>query len=192
MDLGRGIASLWTGTSCISGIPGRLYHKPVTDCTKEEFIEEIKAQILSCAALDELIKEGNNGRGLKDFPILKIEVWHEWEFTGKGLKSPQPKWVNSTDTEAYMPDQKTPVTNLFLAGAHTKTQAQVWSIEGAVESGRRAAKAIDGRVEVLPQYTPVWFTVLSGLDDTLYSVKAPQLIDSAFIVLILLLVIALI
>ncbi len=33
-----------------------------------------------------------------------------------------------------------PIANLFLAGAHTQTQAHVWSIEGAVESGRRSAK----------------------------------------------------
>ncbi|HCC47871.1 MAG TPA: hypothetical protein DEQ38_07120 [Elusimicrobia bacterium] len=55
VDLGRGVASLWTGTSCISGVPGRLHHKPVTDCTKEEFIKEIKTQILGCAGLDDIL-----------------------------------------------------------------------------------------------------------------------------------------
>lgn len=66
VDLGRNIKSLWTGTSCISSIPGRIYHKPVNSCSKEEFVEEVKAQILSCGALDRLIKEANHGRGLKD------------------------------------------------------------------------------------------------------------------------------
>ncbi len=81
---------------------------------------------------------------------------------------------------AYLPAQKTPIPNLFLAGAHTRTQAQVWSIEGAVESGRRAAKAIDDRVVVLDQIRPLWISTLSKIDDILYTVKAPQLIDSAF------------
>ncbi len=186
VDLGQNIKSLWTGTSCISSVPGRIYHKPVNNCTKEEFIEEVKAQILSCGALNELIMEANNGRGLKEFPIIKIEVWHEWKFSKEGIKPLQPKWVNSTNTEAYLPAQKTLVSNLFLAGAHTKTQAQVWSIEGVVESGRRAAKAIDVRVEVLNQYQSLWVRSLSKIDDVLYSIKAPQIIDSAFVLLLIL------
>ncbi|MCB1103277.1 MAG: FAD-dependent oxidoreductase [Cephaloticoccus sp.] len=43
----------------------------------------------------------------------------------------------------HLPRQATPVPNLFLAGAHTRTEADVWSIEGAVESGRRAAQVVD-------------------------------------------------
>ncbi len=178
VDLGKNIKSLWTGTSCISSVPGRIYHKPVKNCTKEEFIEEIKVQFYSCGALDELIKEANDGRGLRDFSIAKIEVWNEWKFSNEGIKPLQPKWVNTTNTQAYLPAQKTPVLNLFLAGAHTNTQAQVWSIEGAVESGRRASKAIDDRVEVLDQYCPLWIKILSRIDDILYTIKAPQLIDT--------------
>ena len=61
----------------------------------------------------------------------------------------------------------------------------MWSIEGAVESGRRAAKAIDRRVKVIDQYRPVWIKSLSIIDDILYSIKAPQIIDSLFLTLIL-------
>ena len=186
VDLGQNIKSLWTVTSCISSVPGRIYHKPVNNCTKEEFIEEVKAQILSCGALNELIKEANNGRELKEFSIIKIEVWSEWKFSSAGIKPLQSKWVNTTNTQAYLPAQKTPVLNLFLAGAHTQTQAQVWSIEGAVESGRRAAKAIDDRVEVLDQYQPIWIKISSKIDDILYTIKMPQLIDSLFFFLLIL------
>ncbi|MFO7830553.1 MAG: FAD-dependent oxidoreductase [Desulfuromonadaceae bacterium] len=185
VDLGRGIKSLWTGTSCISSIPGRIYAKPVDTCSKDEFIEEVKAQILSCGALDRLIREANQGKGLEDFFPAEIEVWDEWEFSPEGIKSLQPKWVNSTNTQTYLPAQKTPLPNLFLAGAHTRTQAQVWSIEGAVESGRRAAKAIDDRVAVLDQIRPLWVRALSRIDDILYKVKAPQLIDTAFYLILI-------
>jgi uncharacterized protein with NAD-binding domain and iron-sulfur cluster len=185
VDLGHNIKSLWTGTSCISSVPGRLYHKPVNNCSKAEFIAEVKAQILSCGALDELIRQANNGKGLDEFALLNVEVWHEWEFGRDGLKHPQPKWVTTTNTQAYLPAQKTPVANLFLAGAHTQTQAQVWSIEGAVESGRRAAKAIDDRVQVLEQYKPWWVRFAAKIDDGLYALKAPHLIDSVFILVIL-------
>jgi uncharacterized protein with NAD-binding domain and iron-sulfur cluster len=185
VDLGRNIESLWTGTSCISSVPGRIYHKPVNSCTKEEFIEEVKAQVLSCGALNEMIKSANNGRGLQDFSITKVEVWHEWKLSRTGIKPLQPKWVTSTNTQAYLPNQKTQVANLFLAGAHTKTQAHVWSIEGAVESGRRAAKAIDDRGKVLDQYLPPWISALSKIDDILYSVKAPQFIDSVGLAIVI-------
>jgi uncharacterized protein with NAD-binding domain and iron-sulfur cluster len=177
VDLGDNIKSLWTGTSCNSTVPGRIYHKPVHNCTKEEFLEEVTAQIMGCGALNELIKEANNGKELMAFPLVKMEVWNEWEFSPEGIKSLQPKWVTTTHTQAYLPTQTTPVANLFLAGAHTKTQAQVWSIEGAVESGRRAAKAIDGRVVVLDQYRPMWIRAVSILDDVLYSLKAPHIVD---------------
>jgi uncharacterized protein with NAD-binding domain and iron-sulfur cluster len=185
IDLGRNIKSIWTGTSCISSVPGKIYHKPVNNCTKEEFIEEVKTQILNCGALNELIKEANNGKEFKEFSIIKIEVWHEWKFSSEGINHLQPKWVNTTNTQAYLPSQKTPVLNLFLAGAHTNTQAQVWSIEGAVESGRRAAKAIDHRVKVIDQYCPLWLKSLSRIDDLLYSIRAPQIIDSLFLSLAL-------
>jgi uncharacterized protein with NAD-binding domain and iron-sulfur cluster len=179
--LGANVKSLWTGTSCISSVPGRIYHKPVENCTKEEFIEEVRAQIYGCGALNALIQEANHGKSLCDFTLLEIEVWHEWAFCQEGIKHFQPKWVTSTTTQPYMPSQTTPIPNLFLAGSHTANQANVWSIEGAVETGRRAAKAIDPRVGILGQYKPAWIHFLSGIDDFLYAFKVPQAIDFLFL-----------
>jgi hypothetical protein len=87
---------------------------------------------------------------------------------------------------AFMPPQTTPVANLFLAGSHTRTQAHVWSIEGAVESGRRAAKAIDSRVGVIDQYIPGWIRMISKIDDVFYAVKAPHVVDLTIALLLLL------
>ncbi|MBI3925322.1 MAG: FAD-dependent oxidoreductase, partial [Armatimonadetes bacterium] len=177
VDLGRKVRSLWTGTSCAGNVPGRLFGVPVVGCTKEQFIQEVKSQILSCQSLDALIREANHGRGLEEFPILRIEVWHEWLFHPGGIQGPQPKWVTTTNTQAYLPNQKTSVANLFLAGAHTRTAVDVWSIEGAVESGRRAARAIDPRVRVLGQYKSPWLRALSFVDDLCFRVGAPHVLD---------------
>lgn len=185
VDLGRNVKSLWTGTSCNSSVPGRIYQKPVAHCSKEEFIEEIKTQIYACRALDEMIRDANGGRSLKDFSNPEIEVWYEWQFSRVGIKHFQPKWVTTTCTQPHMPSQITPLSNLYLAGAHTTTQAHVWSIEGAVESGRRAAKGIDARVQVLDQHRPAWVHVLSRLDDVLYAIKAPQIVDTVFLIILL-------
>jgi hypothetical protein len=55
-----------------------------------------------------------------------------------------------------------------LAGAHTQTDVDVWSIEAAVESGRRAAKVIEPQVKVLDQYKPRWLQWFWVVDDYLY------------------------
>ena len=181
--LGKNIQSLWTGTSCISTIPGDLFNKSVEECTKEEFIQEIKNQVLNCKSLDKILKESNQGKGIKEFEILTIEVWDEWEFTGEGVKYAQPKWVNNTSNQEFVPQQKTSLPNLILSGAHTQTEADVWSIEGAVESGRRAGRVIDTRVSLVNQSLQKWTIILGKIDDVLFYFKMPQILD--FIILLI-------
>ena len=176
VSLGVGVKSLWTGTACVGKVPGRIYGLPVVECSKEQFIEEVIAQLLSCKGLDLLIKEANAGQGLETFPIVRVEVWHEWIFSPAGLKPYQPKWVTTTNTQPYQPKQATSVPNLVLAGAHTETAADVWSIEGAVESGRLAARAIEPRVEVFRQYKPLWLRFLAAVDDAAFDVGAPHIL----------------
>jgi uncharacterized protein with NAD-binding domain and iron-sulfur cluster len=183
VSLGENVKSLWTGTSCISTNPGKLYNKPVENCTKEEFINEVTSQIYQCQSLNNLIKEANN-KPLAEFKIISIEVWDEWSFNGDKVENPQPKWVNNSNNQKYIPEQKTEISNLLLAGAHTKTQADVWSIEGAVESGRRAAKEIDSRVKVISQYRPIIFKFLGQVDDLLFKIHLPHLLDLTLIVIL--------
>jgi phytoene dehydrogenase-like protein len=177
VDLGDGVAALWTGTACVASVPGRLHDLPVERCTKEQFIDEVTAQLLRCSSLDSLIREANRGRSLSSFPIIRVEVWHEWIFSADGISGAEPKWVNSTHTQPFQPTQATPVKNLVLAGAHTRTAADVWSIEAAVESGRRAARLIEHDVLVIEQHKPVWLRRLGRIDDQLYRLHAPQLLD---------------
>jgi len=187
--LGENVKSLWTGTSCVDTVPGRIHCLPVKFCSKEQFLEEVIEQIMRCQSLDALIREANGGRSLRTFPILKAEVWHEWQFGPKGIQPLYPKWVTTTHTQACLPNQTTSIPNLFLAGAHTKTAVDVWSIEGAVESGRLAAKGIDPRVRVMGQYKPLCLRCLSILDDVCYGIGAPHFLDlclgALFIALIL-------
>ncbi len=178
VDLGEGVAALWTVTACVGDVPGRIYKKPVEECSREEFLEEVKAQIFSCQALDGLIREANGGRSLTSFPILRIEIWHEWRFSPDGIQTHQPKWVNSTRTNPFRPTQVTPVPNLALAGAHTRTAADVWSIEGATESGRRAAKVFAPEVKVLPQYNPWWLRWVWAVDDLFFARGWPHALSA--------------
>lgn len=184
VPLGQGIKSLWTGTSCVSSVPGRIHHKPVGRCTREEFIDEVLAQITACQSLDALLREANGGRGFCQFPIEAIEVWHEWAFTTSGIRSADPKWVNTTETQPYQPTQRTPVPTLVLAGAHTVTDADVWSIEAAVESGRRAAQVLDPRVRVLRQHQPLLLRFLASLDDVSFRFGGPHILDLTLVALL--------
>lgn len=177
VDLGEGVKSLWTVTACVATVPGPVHGQPLIRCTKEQFVEEVQAQLRRCGGLDRLVKEANGGRSWTDVPVVRVEVWHEWEFSPDRLRSPQRKWVNRTGTQPYRPTQATPVPNLVLAGAHTRTQADVWSIEGAVESGRRAAKVVEPGVRVIPQYRPAWLRTIGAADDLCYALGLPHALD---------------
>lgn len=177
VELGDGIESLWTGTACVSSVPGRVHGLALESCTKQQFIDEVTAQLLRCGSLDTLIRQANDGRCLASFPIVRVEVWHEWIFSPNGISGGEPKWVNSTRTQSFQPTQATPVANLVLAGAHTRTAADVWSIEAAVESGRRAARLVEPDVTVIAQHKPALLRALGRIDDQLYRLRAPQLLD---------------
>jgi uncharacterized protein with NAD-binding domain and iron-sulfur cluster len=177
VDLGEDVQSLWTCTACVATVAGRVHGKPLRNCTKDEFIDEVLAQIYASDALDFMIREANDGRGLRDFRILKTEVWPEWTFSPHGITPDQPKWVTTTNTRAHRPAQATSIPNLVLAGAHTETEADIWSIEGAVESGRRAVRVYEPDVVVKPQHKPLLLRATARLDDGLYAVGLPHVLS---------------
>jgi hypothetical protein len=191
VDLGEDVASLWTVTACVSSVPGRIHGLPLDRCTEGQFVDEVRAQLLDCGALDALIRQANNGRSFTSFPIERFEIWHEWTFSASGIRPRQPKWVTTTHTQPWQPTQKTPVPNLALAGAHTSTDADVWSIEAAVESGRRAAQVFEPGVRVLPQYLPPILRTLRALDDGLFRLGGPHVLHALWAAAILLIVLAL-
>ena len=108
VELGEGVASLWTGTACVARRPGRLFGLPLERCTKEQFLAEILAQLEGCEGLDFLIRAANAGRSWTSFPIVRIEVWHEWIFSPDGIRCRQPKWVNTTHTQPFLPTNRRP------------------------------------------------------------------------------------
>ncbi len=178
VDLGENVKSLWTGTACVASVPGRIYGKPLRNCTKEEFVDEVLAQIFASEGLDFMLRKANNGRGLRDFRILKTEVWPEWTFSPNGIVAAQPKWVTTTNTQPHRPDQATSIPNLVLAGAHTKTEADIWSIEGAVESGRRAVRVFEPDVVLKRQHKPLLLRTLALLDDGLHALHLPHVLSA--------------
>jgi len=60
----------------------------------------------------------------------------------KVVKTPRSVYTASPGRQAYRPDQKTPISNFYLAGSYTM-QEYLGSMEGAVLSGKLAAGKID-------------------------------------------------
>ena len=65
------------------------------------------------------------------------------------VKLAQSLYREAPGMDPYRPDQRTPISNFFLAGSYTQ-QDYIDSMEGATLSGRRAAAAILGKN--LPQF----------------------------------------
>lgn len=188
VDLGVGVVSLWSGTATIDSVPGRVYGKTMIHLTKPQFIQELYAQIYGSEPLNTMVKMANNGRSLTSFKTPRIQVWHGWKFPPSVpiVTGDLPKWVNTTENKSWEPNNTTNLPNLFLAGAHTKTSADLWSMEAAVESGRRVADLIaNQQPTAINQSNP--FFVLKAIDNILYQLYLPHILN--IIIFILLLVI---
>jgi len=196
IDLGKEVKSLWTGTACCSYEPGELFGLTAAQCTREQFTKEILHQLFRSKSLDEMIARANNGRSLKSFEIVQTEVWHDWHFPEESngythVTAPQPKWVTSCKTHPYQPNCQTGIANLKLAGAHTRTDADLWSMEGACESGKRAACVVVGdsegsaQVSIRRQQTPCLIRMLWKMDNCLWACGLPNLADLLVLLLFL-------
>ena len=79
--LGPDIKSLWSGTACVSYIPGSLFGKPLTALTKDEFKQEIYYQLSKDKGFNQMLREDNgiSFEQMKD-RIIHFEVWKNWKF----------------------------------------------------------------------------------------------------------------
>ena len=187
-DLGEGVKSLWTGTVCAAYVQGKLTGFDAAHCTRAMFETEVRNQIMRSKCLSNIVAKSNNGKRLEDFAILRFEVWHEWEWPAKAdgvsiVTTPQLKWVTGIKTQPHEPSCETSIPNLFLAGSHCKTWAGFWCMEGAAESGRRAAFLIErsGRTPIA-QYRPLFVKALNAADNLFYAVGLPNVVDVFFFI----------
>ena len=181
--LGDSVVSLWSGTATIDNKKGAIYGLPMLKLTKDQFKNEILHQIYRSKALNDMVVSANNGRNLKDFTVKHFEVWHTWKFLNSENSpetvrdSKHKKWVNNTHNIKFQPNQKTSISNLYLAGAHTKTATDLYSMEGAVESGKKVADMITKQTTVIPQHTPIITVPFKVIDGILYKLKLPHILN---------------
>ncbi len=168
--------SLWSGTATLDSLPG-FNGLRMRDCSVEKLITELKTQLLASSELQKVIRENNSGKELKDFSF-HILLWPSWQSpnsTNPTLHDPQQqKWVNDSQNRTYQ--KKSKLGNIILAGAYMKTEADLYSMEAAVESGKRAADLILGTNTVIPQSTPIVLKVLKKTDSLLYRLGLPNVL----------------
>ncbi len=188
VKLDSSIKSLWSGTCIITYANGKIYGKPAINLNRAELMNEIIYQILRSDSFQKVIFE-QNGFYLKASDIVYHEIWYEWKFANGILKQDNKKWVNNIYNQAYRPKQKTSFMNLYIGGAHTRTTLDVWSMESAVESGKIIANYItNGDVVVYKHTDPSYFRVVKYLDDTLYDLCLPNVIDVILIMILVLII----
>ncbi|MGW2896681.1 hydroxysqualene dehydroxylase [Streptomyces sp. NPDC001212] len=158
--------------------PGILYGKTARECTKDEIVAELWAQM----------KDGLNDSGKT---TLRDEDRLGWfmdpAVTGLGGPDPQNReqlLIHPTGTLYHRPSARTAVPNFFLAGDYVRTDVDLATMEGANESARRAVNALldadnshAERCHVWELFRPPELEPLKRVDEVRYRLGLPNTFD---------------
>ena len=151
--------------------PGILYDKPGRECTREEAVEEIWAQVQAHLGEDALPDDARVAHFLD--PEL-VE-------TDDGLRNDSPLVINTVDSLRNRPDPDTEAPNLAVAGDYARVDTDLATMEAANEAGRRAANAVldaagdrSSRVEVWGLDEPRAFAPLKRQDSIRFKLGLPH------------------
>ena len=186
VDLGKNAQSIWSGT-CI--MP---YQNNGLSLSIEDFKQEILTQFFNSKHLQKLIKENNQNLTFSYSTIISIQLYDEWYYdeTTKSIESINKKWVNNIVNEEFRPNAETTFKNLYIGGAHCKTSINIWSMEGAVESGKTVSNLILDKYKKQPTYIykhtshPIIET-LGNIDNILHTLQLPNILDVILMIIII-------
>jgi uncharacterized protein with NAD-binding domain and iron-sulfur cluster len=114
--------------------PGIVHGKPARDCTRQEVIEEVWAQLKSHLNGDETV--------LTDEMLVNTFLDPAIVETAEGVENRSPLLINTVGSWKNRPPADVGVENLTLASDYVATHSDLASMESANEAGRRAANAI--------------------------------------------------
>lgn len=156
--------------------PGILYGKTAKQCTRTEIAREAWAQM----------SRAMNSGGTRHLRSEDIVTWSldpgiTWSPT---IANATPLMVNTAGSYRHRPHAYTAIPNLFIGGDHVRTNIDLATMEGAVESGRRATNAIlDAADSPAAPATihPLWelplFDPLKAEDRRRYRAGLPHIFD---------------
>ncbi|MDX3227678.1 FAD-dependent oxidoreductase [Streptomyces sp. ME19-01-6] len=158
--------------------PGILYGKTAKQCTREEVVREIWAQL----------KDSLHDTGRTVLRDADVRAWF-MDPAVEGLGGPSPTnreqlLIHPAGTWYNRPTAATAVPNLFLAGDYVTTDIDLATMEGANESARRAVNALldaEGssapRCAIWTLYQPPELEPLRRVDETRYRLGLPNTFD---------------
>ncbi|MDH5021668.1 hydroxysqualene dehydroxylase [Halobacterium rubrum] len=126
--------------------PGVLYDKPGRECTREEAVEEIWAQVQAHLGEDTLPDDARVSHFLDP----------ELSETPEGLRNDSPLVINTVDSLRNRPDPDTEAPNLAVAGDYARVDTDLATMEAASEAGRRAANAVLDATGAAAPRVEVW------------------------------------
>lgn len=135
------IKTLLSGTIILPYNKGVLYNKTATSLK----LEELKKEIVEQFFLSNDFKKYTDINKITKKNIIFKEIFADWYEDGNYLKSKNRKWVNNSYNEKYRLENKTELKNMYICGSHCVTSINIWSMEGAVESGKRCSNIILNR-----------------------------------------------
>jgi hypothetical protein len=179
------LQSLWSGTILELYAKSKLFGTQGFNLTKDQLIQEIIHQIIRSASLQKLLKEANGPDFiLTEKDIVYREIWYEWDIDPhtSQLNQSNKKWVTNVYNQKARPQASTQISNLYLGGSHISTSMEVWSMEGAVESGKMVANEILSKhglekTWIKTHRDPEWTKLFKLLDNGLYSLGLPNIVD---------------
>ncbi|WP_267163919.1 hydroxysqualene dehydroxylase [Halovenus salina] len=120
--------------------PGILHGKPARECTREEIITEIWAQLKTHLNTEET--------RLTDEMLVDTFLDPAIVETENGVENRSPLLINTVGSLKHRPPADVGVDNLVLAADYVQTNSDLASMESANEAGRRAANALFERYGV--------------------------------------------
>ncbi|MFI6661846.1 FAD-dependent oxidoreductase [Streptomyces sp. NPDC050523] len=158
--------------------PGILYGKTAKECTKDEIVAELWAQL----------KDALNDSGKTTLTDEDRLGWFmDPAVTGLGGPDPQNReqlLIHPTGTLYNRPSARTRVPNFFLAGDYVRTDVDLATMEGANESARRAVNALLSAdnsdappCEIWELYRPPEMEPLKRVDEVRYKLGLPNTFD---------------
>lgn len=156
--------------------PGILFGKPARQCSKDEVVQEVWAQLKRWL---------NTGTGwLRDEDLRSWFVDPGVHFEEGGNSNDTPLLVNTVGSWDHRPEARSAIGNLFFCGDHVRTGIDLATMEGACEAGRKAANGVleaagdpAPRAAVFALYAPPELEPLKRLDADRYRAGLPHLLD---------------
>ena len=179
VDLGMDgkIKTLISGTLILPYKNGSLTDSSALSLSLEKLKDEIVHQFFESVEFMNILKDSQ----VEKSDIIFREIYDDWYEDGEYLKSKNSKWVNNFLNEEHRPTHVTKFNNMYISGAHCKTSVNIWSMEGAVESGKSTSNLIlekynKERCYIYKHESKLLIKLLGRIDDIFYMLHFKNII----------------